>query len=57
MITSADHPLACRCAPQHQHNMVPREALELSQGKTMGEFGETWIGEIRKAMERDVSED
>jgi len=53
VIDSAGHPLASRNAPANQHNMVPREALELSQGRSMEEFGETWIHQIRAAMETD----
>jgi len=51
VIDSAGHPSASRNTPINQHNMVPREALELSQGRTMEEFSETWMEQIRTAAE------
>ncbi|KAG8852107.1 hypothetical protein FRB96_008908 [Tulasnella sp. 330] len=55
VITSASHPRASRNAPIHQHNMVPREALELSQGRDVEGFRESWVEGIKKAMEAEPS--
>ncbi|KAG8998932.1 hypothetical protein FRB94_006515 [Tulasnella sp. JGI-2019a] len=57
VITSASHPRAVRNAPIHQHNMVPREALELSQGRDIEGFRESLAEEIKKAMEPHSSAD
>lgn len=49
VITSGAHPAASRNAPKYQHNMVPVEALHLSQGRGIDEFNESWIEEIKRA--------
>ncbi|KAI0078931.1 D123-domain-containing protein [Panus rudis PR-1116 ss-1] len=54
VIDSRSHPAATRNAPAHQHNMVPIEALAMSQGRTMQEFAQSWQEEIRRsAVESD----
>ncbi len=54
VIDSPTHPAATRNAPQHQHNMVPLEALTLSEGRNMEEFAATWIDQVRQgAVESD----
>ncbi|KAG8931897.1 hypothetical protein FRC02_001982 [Tulasnella sp. 418] len=51
VIPSATHPSASRNAPANQHNMIPMEALELSQGRSIQDFQDTWIDQIKRAME------
>lgn len=45
------HPAATRIAPAYQHNMVPIEALSLSEGKSITEFSEIWKNEVKQAMQ------
>ena len=54
VIDSPAHPAATRNAPQYQHNMVPLEALTLSEGRNMEEFAATWMEQVRQgAVESD----
>ncbi|KAF9506262.1 hypothetical protein BS47DRAFT_1374151 [Hydnum rufescens UP504] len=53
VITSRTHPRATRNAPQHSHNMVPREALELSAGQNILDFQGAWAEELARAMADD----
>jgi hypothetical protein len=54
VIDSHAHPAANRNAPQHQHNMVPLEALTLSEGRNMEEFAASWMEQVRRgAVESD----
>jgi hypothetical protein len=48
VIDSPAHPAATRNAPQYQHNMVPLEALTLSQGRNMEEFATAWMEQVRR---------
>ena len=58
VIDSPAHPAANRNAPQYQHNMVPLEALTLSEGRNMDEFAATWMEQVRRgAVELDEDED
>jgi len=58
VIDSRAHPAAARNAPQHQHNMVPLEALTLSEGRNAGEFAAAWLDQVRRgAEESDNDED
>ena len=50
-VDSPVHPAAARNAPAHQHNMVPIEALSLSEGKGITEFSEIWRDEVQRAMQ------
>jgi len=50
VIDSPAHPAAASNAPTHQHNMVPFEALSLSNGRDIEEFAEAWKDEIRASM-------
>jgi len=57
VIDSPAHPAANHNAPQHQHNMVPLEALALSEGRNMEEFAAAWIEQVRRgAVESDEDE-
>jgi hypothetical protein len=51
VIDSAYHPAANHAAPEHQHNMIPFEALALSSGKDIQEFADLWYDEVKKAAE------
>ena len=53
VIQSRLHPRAARNAPQNSHNMVPREALEMSAGRNILDFQGTWTEELEKAMADD----
>ena len=57
MIDSQGHPNAARNAPEHQHNMVPLEALTLSQGRNMEEFAAAWMDQVRRGAAADDSDD
>ena len=50
VIDSRAHPAATRNAPQHQHNMVPLEALALSEGRTVEELSTMWMDQIRRGV-------
>ena len=47
VIDSRAHPAAARNAPEHQHNMVPLEALTLSEGRNVEEFA---VGQVRRGV-------
>jgi len=57
VIDSQGHPNATRNAPEHQHNMVPLEALTLSQGRNMEEFAAAWTDQVRHGAVADDSDD
>ncbi len=57
VINSPAHPAATRNAPQHQLNMVPLEALTLSEGQNMEELTTAWMNQVaRGAVESDDGE-
>ncbi|KAL4243473.1 Cell division cycle protein 123 [Abortiporus biennis] len=53
VIDSRNHPAATRNAPAHQHNMVPLEALALSQGRSLEDFTGSLQEEIMKSTLED----
>jgi hypothetical protein len=54
VIDSPAHPAATRNVPQYQHNMVPLEALTLSEGRNLEEFATAWMEQVRRgAVESD----
>ncbi|KAF9236465.1 D123-domain-containing protein [Melanogaster broomeanus] len=53
VIDSPLHPAATRNAPAFQHNMVPIEALSLSEGRDITVFSEIWKDEVQQAMLED----
>lgn len=57
VIDSRGHPTATRNAPSHQHNMVPLEALTLSQGRNAEEFTAAWMDQVRRGAVGDDSDD
>lgn len=50
VIDSRTHPAANSNAPANQHNMIPFEALSLSNGKDIGEFAALWQDSIKKSI-------
>ena len=57
VVDSRGHPTAARNAPEHQHNMVPLEALTLSQGRNAEEFAAEWMDQVRRGAAVDDSDD
>lgn len=57
VIDSRAHPAATRNAPQHQHNMVPLEALTLSEGLNVEELSTMWIDQIRRGVEESDNDE
>lgn len=57
IIDSPAHPVATRNTPAHQHNMVPFEALSLSEGRDVDSFRKIWEDEIKKGMDESDDED
>jgi hypothetical protein len=58
VIDSRAHPVAAHSAPQHQHNMIPLEALTLSEGRNVEEFTAAWMDHVRRsAVESDDDSD
>lgn len=49
VVDSRSHPAAARNAPVHQHNMIPIEALALSQGRSIEEFAGIWQNELGRS--------
>ncbi|KIY44826.1 D123-domain-containing protein [Fistulina hepatica ATCC 64428] len=44
-------------APEHQHNMMPFEALSLSNGNDIEEFARLWQEELKKGVDNDSDEE
>lgn len=53
VIDSRMHPAAIRNAPTHQHNMVPSDVLNLSDGQSIGDFARLWQDELNRTLEDD----
>jgi len=50
VIDSHAHPAATSNTPAYQHNMVPFEVLNLSSGKDIEEFADSWKDEVQKSL-------
>jgi D123 len=50
VIDSPSHPAATSSAPLHQHNMMPFEALSLSNGRDIQQFAELWRDELETSL-------
>lgn len=48
IIDSPSHPAASRNAPQHQHNAVPFDVLQMSEGNDIATFSRRWQEELAK---------
>ncbi|KAH8998686.1 D123-domain-containing protein [Lactarius akahatsu] len=57
VVDSRGHPTATRNAPEHQHNMVPLEALTLSHGRNVEEFAAAWMDQVRRGTAVGDSDD
>ncbi|KAJ7784611.1 D123-domain-containing protein [Mycena metata] len=51
VIDSRSHPAATSNAPANQHNMIPFEALSLSNGRDINEFSEAWKEGIEESLQ------
>ena len=51
VIDSPSHPAAAANAPAHQHNMIPFEAVSMSNGLNIEEFADLWKDSIKESME------
>ena len=51
VIDSKSHPAATQNAPQHQHNMIPFEAVELSVGRDIVDFAQLWKSSVEEASD------
>ncbi|TFK73559.1 D123-domain-containing protein [Pluteus cervinus] len=49
VIDSLSHPIVTRNAPAHQHNMVPFEALSLSNGRNIEDFANLWKESVQES--------
>ncbi|KAJ7366812.1 D123-domain-containing protein [Mycena albidolilacea] len=55
VIDSRAHPAAISSAPANQHNMIPFEALSLSNGRDIEEFAEAWKeGIVQSVVEEEI---
>jgi len=57
VIDSRAHPAAAHNAPQHQHNMVPLEALTLSEGRSVEEFAAAWMEQVMRGTTESDDDD
>lgn len=51
VIDSPTHPAVASNAPAYQHNCVPIEALELSEGRDIADFCDVLQDKIKRAMQ------
>lgn len=49
-IDSPSHPAATMNAPAHQHNMIPFDAMLLSNGRDMDEFAHLWKESLKEGV-------
>lgn len=52
-ISSPSHPAASRNAPTNQHNAIPFDALQMSEGNDIATFSNKWQDELRRNMYED----
>ncbi|KAF8809564.1 D123-domain-containing protein [Phlegmacium glaucopus] len=50
VIDSPSHPAAAANAPAHQHNMIPFEAVSMSNGLNIEEFADIWKDSLKESM-------
>ena len=50
VIDSPSHPAAVANAPAHQHNMIPFEAVSMSNGLNIEEFADHWKDSLKESM-------
>ncbi|KAH7873161.1 D123-domain-containing protein [Lentinula edodes] len=56
VIDSPSHPAASCKSPANQHNMVPFEALSLSNGRDIEDFKELWEKSIKESLQDQQGE-
>ncbi|KAJ4000380.1 D123-domain-containing protein [Lentinula boryana] len=56
VIDSPLHPAASCKAPANQHNMVPFEALSLSNGRDIEDFKEIWEKSIKESLQEEQND-
>ena len=49
-IDSPSHPAAATNAPAHQHNMIPFDAMLLSNGRDIDEFADLWKESLKEGL-------
>ena len=52
VIDSALHPAATKNAPAYQHNMIPFEAVSMSDGRDIEEFADLWKESVKETMQQ-----
>ena len=50
VIDSPSHPAAAANAPAHQYNMIPFEAVSMSNGLNIEEFADLWKDSVKESM-------
>lgn len=50
VIDSPFHPAAAANAPAHQHNMIPFEAVSMSNGLAIEQFADVWKASLQESM-------
>ena len=50
VIDSPSHPAAAANIPAHQHNMIPFEAVSMSNGLNIEEFADLWKDSLKESM-------
>jgi len=54
VIDSPFHPGAAANAPAHQHNMIPFEAVSMSNGLNIEEFANIWKNSVKESMKDTI---
>jgi hypothetical protein len=57
VIDSPSHPAAAANAPAHQHNMIPFEAVSMSNGLNIEEFADLWKDSLKESMKDTTQTD
>ena len=50
VIDSPSHPAAAANAPAHQYNMIPFEAVSMSNGLNIEEFADLWKDSVKESI-------
>jgi len=56
VIDSPSHPAAIKNAPVHQHNMIPFDAIDTSNGCNIEEFSDSWNKLVKEGFKDFESE-
>ena len=52
-ISSPSHPAVSRSVPTNQHNAIPFEALQMSEGNDIATFSNKWQDELERNLHED----